>query len=87
MASSAWKVLSTADVNQFCSTYGSILVDLIVTPALIAYYGYTACAKAGWVGPTGMLGLFLVSTVVNRALMSPIVDLTVKQEKREGDFR
>ncbi len=77
----------TADVNLFCSTYGSILVDLLLAPFTISYYSYQAYSRAGWPGPTAMFGLFLVSAVVNKLLMSPVVAATVEQEKREGDFR
>jgi len=31
--------------------------------------------------------LFLVSTVVNKLLMKPLVKITVEREKKEGDFR
>ena len=34
-----------------------------------------------------MFLLFLVSTVVNKMLMKPVINTTVNLEKREGDFR
>ena len=77
----------TADVNQFCSTYGSILVDLMLAPFTISYYSYQAYSRASWLGPTSMFVLFLVSAAVNKLLMSPVVNATVEQERREGDFR
>lgn len=51
------------------------------------YYGYDAYLRADWIGPTGILGLFLVSLLINRLLMSPVVKATVDLERNEGDFR
>ena len=48
---------------------------------------YIYLSRAGWIGPTGMFLLFLVSTVVNKMLMKPVINTTVNLEKREGDFR
>ena len=31
--------------------------------------------------------LFVVSTIVNKFLMKPVVQITVERERREGDFR
>ncbi len=35
----------------------------------------------------GVYGLFIVSTVVNKFIMGPIISYVYLQEKREGDFR
>jgi hypothetical protein len=43
--------------------------------------------RAGWIGPTGMFGIFLVSTAINKLLMRPVVQMTVQKEKREGNLR
>ncbi|TRY73148.1 hypothetical protein TCAL_00965 [Tigriopus californicus] len=77
----------TADVSLLCQSYGSIIADLIVVPFTISYYTYSAYTRAGPAGPTGMFLFFLVSTLINKVLMSPVVRLTVEQERREGDFR
>ncbi len=77
----------TADVDSFCTAYGSILVNLLLAPFTISYYTYQAYYRAGWPGPTAMFGLFAVSAVINKLLMSPVVSATVEQERREGDFR
>lgn len=77
----------TADIQLLVTKYGSIITDLILAPLLVSYYSYSAFTRSGWVGPVGMFVLFLVSTVINKLLMSPIVNLTVKKEQREGDFR
>ena len=77
----------TADISLFCQKYGFIITDLILAPFLISYYSYSAFSRSGWIGPVGMFALFVVSTIINKLLMSPIVNLTVEQERREGDFR
>ena len=41
----------------------------------------------GWYGVLGIYLFFLVSTVINKFLMGPIVRLIFKQERQEGNFR
>jgi len=77
----------TSDVNSLTSSYGKIVSDLVLVPVLIGYYTYDAYNRAGWLGPTAMYAYFLISTVVNKVLMGPAVRLTVKMERKEGDFR
>ena len=62
-------------------------MDLLLSPILIAYYGYDAFYRATWIAPTGILGLFVISVVINRLLMSKVVSATVQHEKMEGYFR
>lgn len=77
----------TSDVSSLVEQYSGILTDLVVTPFTVTYYTYDAYSRAGWIGPSGMYALFLVSTVVNKLLMKPLVKITVEREKKEGDFR
>ena len=41
----------------------------------------------GYIGPVCVVLFFIVSTVINKFLMSPVVDLVFQQEQLEGDFR
>ena len=41
----------------------------------------------GWFGVLGIYGFFVMSTIVNKFIMSPIVSYVFLQEKREGDYR
>ncbi|XP_042725752.1 lysosomal cobalamin transporter ABCD4 isoform X3 [Lagopus leucura] len=44
-------------------------------------------AFTGWLGPVSIFGYFVIGTIINKMLMSPIVSKLVQQEKLEGDFR
>nr|AHK05657.1 ATP-binding cassette transporter sub-family D member 4 isoform X1 [Tigriopus japonicus] len=77
----------TADVSSFCSTYGFIIADILVSPLTIGYYTYDAYTRAGWIGPLGMFLFFVISTVINKLLMSPVVNASAEQDKQEGEFR
>jgi len=44
-------------------------------------------SSMGYVGPASVFVFFVVSTVVNKFLMSPVVALVFLQEQLEGDFR
>nr|QTW43714.1 ABCD4 [Eurytemora affinis] len=77
----------SSDVSSLVESYSSIISSLVVTPFTIAYYTWDAYTRAGWIGPTGMYILFVVSTIVNKFLMKPVVQITVERERREGDFR
>jgi len=77
----------TRDINTLCEIYSMVAVKVVVSPFTISYYTYRAYAGTGWVGPTACFLFFIVGTVFNKLLMSPIVEWVVKQEQREGDFR
>ena len=63
------------------------MTDLLLCPILVLYYGYDAYRRADWIGPTGILGLFLISIVINKILMGVVIRATVQLEKHEGNFR
>jgi len=77
----------TSDCSSITSVYGGIIADLVVVPFTTAYYAYQAYSRAGWLGPTAMFIYFIVSTIINKLLMAPVVNLTAKLEQKEGDFR
>ena len=41
----------------------------------------------GYLGPLCIYAYFVVSSVINKLIMSSIAPLVVRQEKYEGDFR
>lgn len=77
----------TSDVSSVVETYGGVVSDLILVPFITAYYTYQAYTRAGWLGLTACYVYFILSTAVNKFLMSPVVRLTANKEQKEGDFR
>ncbi|XP_053114208.1 lysosomal cobalamin transporter ABCD4 isoform X3 [Hemicordylus capensis] len=75
------------DVERFCKQLSSMASKLIVSPFTLAYYTYQCFHSTGWLGPVSIFGYFIIGTIVNKILMSPIVSKLVHQEKLEGDFR
>lgn len=77
----------TQDVDRFCQQFQKIVQGLIISPFTIAYYTYQCHTSAGYLGPLSIYGYFIVGTIVNKLIMSPIIALVIKQERLEGDFR
>ncbi|NXA31746.1 ABCD4 protein, partial [Eudromia elegans] len=75
------------DVERFCRQLSSMAGKLVISPFALAYYTYQCFHSTGWLGPVSIFGYFVIGTVVNKVLMSPIVSKLVQQEKLEGDFR
>ncbi|KAJ7384685.1 ATP-binding cassette sub- D member 4 [Desmophyllum pertusum] len=77
----------TQDVDKFCDTFRKSLIVFIISPFTIGYYTYQCYQSSGYLGPVIIYGYFIVGTIINKLIMTPIVSLVVKQEKLEGDFR
>ncbi|KAK3867197.1 hypothetical protein Pcinc_027314 [Petrolisthes cinctipes] len=77
----------TQDVDRLCNMLASITTSVIISPFLISYYTYKTYVGTGWLGVTSVYVFFLVGTVANKLVMSPIVKFVMKQERCEGDFR
>ncbi|KAF4788545.1 ATP-binding cassette sub-family D member 4 [Turdus rufiventris] len=75
------------DVERFCRQLSSMASKLIISPFTLAYYTYQCFHSTGWLGPVSIFGYFIIGTMINKVLMSPIVFKLVQQEKLEGDFR
>ncbi|KAJ6661300.1 hypothetical protein lerEdw1_015437 [Lerista edwardsae] len=75
------------DVERFCKQLSSMASKLVIAPFTLAYYTYQCFHSTGWLGPVSIFGYFIIGTIVNKILMSPIVSKLVQQEKLEGDFR
>ncbi|XP_044292731.1 lysosomal cobalamin transporter ABCD4 isoform X1 [Varanus komodoensis] len=75
------------DVERFCRELSSMASKLIISPFTLVYYTYQCFYSTGWLGPLSIFGYFIIGTIVNKILMSPIVSKLVHQEKLEGDFR
>ncbi|XP_052273117.1 lysosomal cobalamin transporter ABCD4-like isoform X2 [Dreissena polymorpha] len=77
----------TQDVDKLCSTLSQIMAPLIISPFTIAYYIYKSHQSSGYLGPVSVLVFFIIGTVFNKLLMSPVVRLVFLREKMEGNFR
>lgn len=77
----------TQDVERFCETFRKVIIVVVVSPFTITYYTYLCYQSSGYLGPVSIYAFFVVGTIINKLIMSPIVNLVVKQEKLEGDFR
>ncbi|XP_022787215.1 ATP-binding cassette sub-family D member 4-like [Stylophora pistillata] len=77
----------TQDVERFCEAFRKVIVVVVVSPFTITYYTYLCYQSSGYLGLVCIYGFFIGGTIINKLIMSPIVNLVVKQEKLEGDFR
>ncbi|XP_027527366.1 ATP-binding cassette sub-family D member 4 isoform X5 [Neopelma chrysocephalum] len=75
------------DVERFCKQLSSMASKLVISPFTLAYYTHQCFHSTGWLGPVSIFGYFVIGTIANKVLMSPIVSKLVQQEKLEGDFR
>uniref|UniRef100_A0A8C5DJQ2 ATP-binding cassette, sub-family D (ALD), member 4 n=1 Tax=Gouania willdenowi TaxID=441366 RepID=A0A8C5DJQ2_GOUWI len=75
------------DAERLCKQMSSMASRLIVSPFTLSYYTYHCFYSTGWIGPVAIIGYFVIGTVANKILMSPIVSTLFEQEKLEGDFR
>uniref|UniRef100_A0A1E1X6Q8 Putative long-chain acyl-coa transporter n=1 Tax=Amblyomma aureolatum TaxID=187763 RepID=A0A1E1X6Q8_9ACAR len=77
----------TQDVDRFCRTLAETLPPALIAPFTAGYYNYQAYVATGWIGPVSTLVFFLVFTILNKFLMSPVVPRVYQQQKQEGQFR
>uniref|UniRef100_A0A8D0HCL1 ATP binding cassette subfamily D member 4 n=1 Tax=Sphenodon punctatus TaxID=8508 RepID=A0A8D0HCL1_SPHPU len=75
------------DVERFCRQMSSMASKLLISPFTLGYYTYQCFQRTGWLGPVSIFVYFVIGTIVNKMLMSPIVAKLVHQEKLEGNFR
>lgn len=77
----------TQDVFSLSKSFSTILPVLLISPFVIAWYTYQAWLSVGYFGPVTVFVYFLIWSVVNGPLTSPIARVIYKQDKKEGDFR
>ncbi|ESO94251.1 hypothetical protein LOTGIDRAFT_215742 [Lottia gigantea] len=77
----------TQDIDKLCNQFSLVLIPMVISPFTIGYYTYQAAISTGYIGPVSVLCFFIVATVINKFLMTPVVRYFYLQERREGDFR
>ena len=77
----------TQDIQLFCQQMSVILPDVIVSPFIIAFYTYRSFVIIGYIGPLGCLLFFIISTLLNKSLISSVLQWVYLQQKYEGNFR
>ena len=77
----------TQDVDKFCLQLSSIAAKIIISPFTIIYYSVQCYAVTGYIGLLSIYGYFFAGSLLNKLIMSSIVNLIFQQEKLEGDFR
>ncbi|XP_002739244.1 lysosomal cobalamin transporter ABCD4-like [Saccoglossus kowalevskii] len=77
----------TQDVDRLCRQFSQCIAVILISPFTIGYYTWKCYESTGWIGPVAIYAYFILGTIINKFIMSPVVDLTFKQEKNEGIFR
>lgn len=77
----------TQDVDNLTSTLSLVVSDILTGPMTIGYYSWLTWVSIGWYAPTVVFGYFLLSYVVSKIIMGPIVNRVFIQERLEGDLR
>ncbi|KAF9362318.1 ATP-binding cassette sub- D member 4 [Mortierella sp. NVP85] len=77
----------TQDIEKMSETLRKMVEDLIITPLLVLFYTYQCWKMAGYTGVLGIYLYFLISVILSRILINPIVDAVFYKESAEGYFR
>lgn len=75
------------DLDNMCNIFSQIFAPVIISPFITGYYIWQVVKMTGYLGPVIVVFFFLVATIINQFLMSPVVNYVYKKEKFEGDFR
>ncbi|VIO88169.1 Uncharacterized protein BM_BM17988 [Brugia malayi] len=78
----------TQDTEKICNQLAiNIIPAILIGPFVIAFYTYKTYISSGGLGIGIIYGYFVVGTIVNKFLMSPMVKWNARVAKAEGDFR
>uniref|UniRef100_A0A0K0DSK3 ABC transporter domain-containing protein n=1 Tax=Strongyloides stercoralis TaxID=6248 RepID=A0A0K0DSK3_STRER len=78
----------TQDVDKMCNQLAnSIMPAALICPLVIGYYTYKTYETAGFYGIGAIYLYFILGTIVNRFIVSPLAKWTGRVEKYEGDLR
>ncbi|CEF62878.1 ATP-binding cassette sub-family D member 4 [Strongyloides ratti] len=78
----------TQDVDKMCKDLAlTIIPAVLICPFVIVYYTYKTYTTAGIYGCGMIFAYFIIGTIVNRVLISPLAKWANRVEKCEGNFR
>ncbi|KAF9117192.1 hypothetical protein BGX27_000041 [Mortierella sp. AM989] len=77
----------TQDIDKISESMRKMVEDLVIIPLLIAFYTWQCWQMTGHTGPICIYAYFLLSTIIGRLLINPIVDAVFYKESAEGYFR
>eukprot|EP01027_Heterolobosea_sp_BB2_P006281 GEZU01009518.1.p1 GENE.GEZU01009518.1~~GEZU01009518.1.p1 ORF type:complete len:279 (+),score=36.64 GEZU01009518.1:56-892(+) len=75
------------DIDTFTTRFADIVVKAFNAPLQIVWYSVTTYRNLGWLGPVVCYAFFLLGSLVNKVLISPLVGLVFAQDQCEGNFR
>jgi ABC-type uncharacterized transport system fused permease/ATPase subunit len=77
----------TQDIEELTSKSAGLLNDIVLTPAIIAFYVGYLLLNLGWIAPAICVVYFVMGSIASAWLARLLVSLTYNQEKCEGDLR
>ncbi|KAJ1844024.1 hypothetical protein LPJ70_003134, partial [Coemansia sp. RSA 2708] len=77
----------TQDIERLATSAAEVTAELLIAPAMIAYYTARCWAMSGVFGPMAIYVYFIVGAIASRWAMAPIVPRVCALEQAEGDFR
>lgn len=82
-----YTLLYVPSLDKVCNMY--ICITLIKQGYVlnICYYIVYSDSSVGWIGVAGVYSLFLLSVIINKTLLNPVVNKVISREQWEGDFR
>uniref|UniRef100_A0AC35GRF7 ABC transmembrane type-1 domain-containing protein n=1 Tax=Panagrolaimus sp. PS1159 TaxID=55785 RepID=A0AC35GRF7_9BILA len=78
----------TQDVERVCDRLAVNIIPIFLSgPFVIAYYTYKTYQTAELLGVGIIYGYFIIGSIINKFLISPLSKWSARVEKSEGDFR
>uniref|UniRef100_A0A914YZZ3 ABC transmembrane type-1 domain-containing protein n=1 Tax=Panagrolaimus superbus TaxID=310955 RepID=A0A914YZZ3_9BILA len=78
----------TQDVERVCDRLAVKIIPVFLSgPFVIAYYTYQTYQTAELLGVGICYGYFVIGSIINKFLISPLSKWSARVEKSEGDFR
>ena len=76
----------TQDIDRLCEALKEMLVSMVLTPILVLWYSYQTYLVGG---PFVLIYYlyFILSVMIVKFLLAPLIKVIVQRERKEGDFR